>query len=515
MDTTKTVDIISTILSDNAFAKFFPHPETWAAWFAFHRALYGLKMDENELEMFRQCTGRVTPRTGKGWDEAVAICGRRSGKSKTAALITAFEALFGSWEERVGPGEKFWLFVIATDRAQAGVVFSYIRAMLSSFPDCVTRETADELWLANGACIGVKTASFRALRGFSVAFACLDEMAFLRDERSANPAEEIITSILPSLLPGAKLLGITTPWAKFGLVYELWKTCWGVDEEDRLIWRAPTTLMNPCYKQSTIDRLLKRDRVLYAAEYMAEFREDLEAFIPEGLVQLYCTASPAGPESGRRYIGFVDPSGGRQDSFTLAIAHVSDGKVHLDLLREHVSPFVPDEVVAEYSAIFKHYGITEIISDRWGGVWVEDAFKKHGIRVTPSDLSASDLYLEFQPRLSSGQLVLLKDEKLMLQLRQLERRPHPGGRDKVDHPALAGFHDDVANAAAGAIVHAVKSMQGFWTEAEMEARLPVAVHTNPKALGGPEVQATRIRTESAALMDDWMRSRGGSKIIRR
>jgi len=514
MDTTKTVDIISTILSDNAFAKFFPRPETWAAWVVFHRALYGLEMDEDELAVFTQCTGRTTPRTGKGWDEAIAICGRRSGKSKTAALITAYEALFGGWEEQVGPGEKFWLFVIATDRAQAGVVFSYIRAMLSSIPDCITRETADELWLANGACIGVKTASYRALRGFSVAFACLDEMAFLRDERSANPAEEIITSILPSLLPGAKLLGITTPWAKFGLVYELWKTCWGVDEEDRLIWRAPTTLMNPCYKQSTIDRLLKRDRVLYAAEYMAEFREDLEAFIPEGLVQLYCTAAPAGPESGRRYVGFVDPSGGRQDSFTLGIAHIRDGKVHLDLLREHLSPFVPDEVVAEYSAIFKHYGITEIISDRWGGVWVEDAFRKHGIRVTPSDLSASDLYCELQPRLSSGQLVLLNDEKLMLQLRQLECRPQAGGRYKIDHPQLAGFHDDVANAAAGAIVHAVKSMRGVWTEPEMEARLPVAVHTNPKALGGPEVQATRIRKEAAALMDDWMCSTGGSKIIR-
>lgn len=514
MDTAENIDIVATILSDKAFAKFFPRPETWAAWVVFHRALYGLEMDEDELAVFTQCTGRTAPRTGKGWDEAIAICGRRSGKSKTAALITAYEALFGGWEERVGPAEKFWLFVIATDRAQAGVVFSYIRAMLSFIPDCITRETADELWLANGACVGVKTASYRALRGFSVAFACLDEMAFLRDERSANPAEEIITSLLPSLLPGAKLLGITTPWAKFGLVYELWKACWGVEEEDRLIWRAPTTLMNPCYKQSTIDRLLKRDRVLYSAEYMAEFREDLEAFIPEGLVQLYCTASPTGPELGRRYVGFMDPSGGRQDSFTLAVAHVWDEKIHLDLLRERESSFVPDEVVAEFAGILKHYGIMEVVSDKWGGVWVEDAFKKHGIRVVPSGLSASDLYLELQPRLSSGQLVLLKDEKLMLQLRQLERRPQPGGRDKIDHPQLAGFHDDVANACAGAIIYSVKSMRGVWTTAEIEARLPVAVHTNPKALGRPEVQATRMRKEAAALMDEWMRSTGGSRIIR-
>jgi hypothetical protein len=513
MDTAKNIDIISTVLSKKAFAKFFPHPETWAAWFVFHRALYGLEMGQGDLAVHTQCTGRSKPRPG-GHDEAFAICGRRSGKSKTAALICCFEALFGGWEDRVGPGEKFWLFVIATDRAQAGVIFAYIRAMLSSFPDCVIRETADELWLANGACIGVKTASYRALRGFSVAFACLDEMAFLRDERSANPAEEIITSLLPSLLPGGKLLGISTPYAKFGLLYELFKEHFGNEDSEQLIWKAPTMLMNPTYRQGTIDRLLKRDRALYSAEYMAEFREDLEAFIPEALVDLYCTALPAGPEPGRKYVGFIDPSGGRQDSFTLAIAHVSDDRIHLDLLRERESPFVPDEVVAEYAGILKHYGITEIVSDRWGGVWVEDAFKKYRIRVTPSDLGASDLYLEMQPRLSSGQLVLLNDEKLKLQLRQLERRAQPGGRDKVDHPQLAGFHDDVANAAAGAVINAVKSMRGVWTPEEMEAHMPRFVHRLPDALKLPDQRAQEILRSAEQEMDEWMRAEGGSRIVK-
>ena len=95
MDTTKTVDIISTILSENAFAKFFPHPETWAAWFAFHRALYGLKMDENELEMFRQCTGRVSIRPMTRWRAPF-----RMAASAATRLLAMSSALFFAASEK-------------------------------------------------------------------------------------------------------------------------------------------------------------------------------------------------------------------------------------------------------------------------------------------------------------------------------------------------------------------------------------------------------------------------------
>jgi len=527
LDAPKPVtSILDAVLSEKGFAKFFNPPESWLPWFTAWQTLYGIPLTDDELALFQQCTGRKTPRPG-GYEEAFFICGRRSGKSKTAALITVYEALFGGWEIRVGPGEKFWLFTIATDRSQASVILSYVKSMLDQFRDkkakkkkeqdedsLIERETSDEIWLKNGAVIAIKTASYRALRGFSVALAVLDEMAFLRDSRSANPAEEIVGSLLPALLPGGRLLGISTPFARFGLLYELFKEHYGNEESEQLIWRAPTRVMNPSYRQSTIDRLLKRDRVLYTSEFLAEFRSDISEFIPGELVDLYCTASNAGPEAGRRYVGFVDPSGGRQDSFSMAIAHVADGRVYLDLLRERESPFVPDEVVAEFAATLKHYGISEVIGDRFGGEWVADSFRKHGIRMTASDLSASDLYVEMQPRLSSGQLVLLNDEKLKLQLRQLERRAQPGGRDKVDHPQLAGFHDDLANAAAGAVIYAVKSLRGVWTPEQMEAWMPRLVHRLPEALKLPGQQTREILRSAEEEMDEWMRSEGGSRIVR-
>ena len=54
--------------------------------------------------------------------------------------------------------------------------------------------------------------------------------------------------------------------------------------------------------------------------------------------------------------------------------------------------------------------------------------------------------------INSRAVALLDHERLMLQLVSVERTSvrFGGGRDRVDHPK--GMHDDVANAAAGALV---------------------------------------------------------------
>jgi hypothetical protein len=62
--------------------------------------------------------------------------------------------------------------------------------------------------------------------------------------------------------------------------------------------------------------------------------------------------------------------------------------------------------------------------------------------------------LEALPRLNSCAVSLLDHPKLIAQLASLERRRGRGQRESIDHPV--GGHDDVANAAMGAIVMAGK-----------------------------------------------------------
>jgi hypothetical protein len=160
--------------------------------------------------------------------------------------------------------------------------------------------------------------------------------------------------------------------------------------------------------------------------------------------------------SGARYFGFADPSGGRQDSFTLAICHQGEGgKVILDVLRERRPPFQPKAVVAEFSETLKAFGIFEVGADRYAGEWVASAFAEQGVTVKASEKTASELYLNLLPLVSNGSVELLDNKRLLSQLTGLERRTRAGGKDLIAH--YPGGHDDLANAVAGAFVAAGKN----------------------------------------------------------
>ena len=96
-------------------------------------------------------------------------------------------------------------------------------------------------------------------------------------------------------------------------------------------------------------------------------------------------------------------------------------------------------------------------SDKWGGDWVGEAFRKQSITVEPCAKPKSDIYREVLPLLNAHQCSLLDHPRLIAQLCGLERRTARGGRDSIDHAPLA--HDDVANAAAGGLVM-VKTARG-------------------------------------------------------
>jgi hypothetical protein len=121
-----------------------------------------------------------------------------------------------------------------------------------------------------------------------------------------------------------------------------------------LIWKAPTRMMNPTIDRALIENALRNDPSAARAEWEAEWRDDFEQLFTEEL--LSGATVPGRLENPRirgvDYYAFIDPSGGRQDSFTLAIAHhEKDSRIVLDVLRERRPPFSPKEVVAEFSSV--------------------------------------------------------------------------------------------------------------------------------------------------------------------
>src|SRR5713101_5746038 len=107
--------ILDAIEDSKLFAPWFKDRATWQAWFAFLCALFGLRMREAQLAIYRRCTGRNDPPSSPA-AEAWLCCGRRSGKSFMLALSAVFLACFRDCRPHLAPGERAVVLIIAVDR---------------------------------------------------------------------------------------------------------------------------------------------------------------------------------------------------------------------------------------------------------------------------------------------------------------------------------------------------------------------------------------------------------------
>jgi len=262
---------------------------SWATWWAFLKALFALPLASEELAAFRRFTGRETaPATPipEGW----VIAGRKAGKSAIAALVATYLAACVDWRPMLRRGEPGVVMCLASERRQAGIVLRYVRALFEHpvLAPLVGRRTREALELRTHVQIEVHSAQYRGVRGHTVVGCVCDEIAFWRDETSgaANPDVEILAAVRPAMatVEGSVLLAISSPYWKRGELFEAYERYYGQAAADVLVWQAPTRSMNPRVTPATVDRAYAKDPLRAAAEWGAEFRRDVEAYVaPEVL----------------------------------------------------------------------------------------------------------------------------------------------------------------------------------------------------------------------------------------
>jgi hypothetical protein len=450
------LDILAAMNSPALFGPQF-HGESWNKWRAFLAALFGLSMDAANMAAFTEHTGRVTAPVAP-FKEAALICGRRGGKSRVLALVAVYIACFVDHTPHLSAGEVATVAIIAADRKQARTILLYVTGLLRSVPALaamIDGETAESISLSNRVTIEIATASFKVTRGYTLAAVLSDEIAFWQtSEDSAVPDTDILRALRPGMssIPHSMLLLASSPYAKRGALWDAYKRHHGRDDARVLVWQGSTAAMNPSIDPAIIAEAYEADAASAAAEYGAEFRSDIAAFVDRAVVE--SCIMPGRFElprrSGVQYRAFVDPSGGSADSFTLAIAHNEAGLSVLDSVREVRLPFSPDGTVRDFAALLKSYGISAVIGDRYAGEWPRERFRAHGIQYQLAEKPCSDLYRDMLPMLNSGQCELLDIPRLTSQLCALERRTARSGRDSIGHPPSG--HDDIANAVAGALL---------------------------------------------------------------
>jgi hypothetical protein len=376
-------------------------------------------------------------------------------------LIAVWLACFHDHSEYLSPGELGVVQVLAADRRQAKVILRYVKAFLAKVPmlsRLVDSETQESISLSNNIVVEVTTASFRSVRGRTVVAALLDELAFWLDDTSANPDVEIINAIRPSLstIPGSMILAASSPYSRRGALYNAHAAHHGKNGDPVLVFQAATKVVNPLIDQSIIDDAYNADPVSASAEYGAEFRSDLEAFV--SLDVIMSCVSPGvierPPEGETKYVAFADAAGGSgRDSFTIAVGHKdpTSDLVVLDCVRETKPPFSPEVVVEQYCTLLKRYGITRLIGDKYAGEWLKEPFRKLGVEYESSARPKSDLYRDSLPLINGKKVDLLDHNRMIQQFVGLERRTARSGRDSIDH--APGAHDDLCNVVAGVIAN--------------------------------------------------------------
>jgi hypothetical protein len=470
--------IITAMNSPALYQPFFAGA-SWDGWKTILKAAFALPMSDAEREFFRSIAERDPPtsRVREMW----VIAGRRAGKDSIASVIAAHSAALFNQNDRLRRGERALVMCLACEREQAKIVMNYTRSFFNDIPSLrsmVTRRTASGFELNNGIDIAIATNSFRSVRGRPVLCAILDEVSFWRDDASATPDEETYAAVKPGMatLPGAMLIGISTPYRKAGLLYKKFRDHYGHDG-DILVVRAPSATLNPTLDQAIIDQAFADDPALASAEWMAEFRSDIDAFVSRDVIDAAVVPGryELPPMPGITYMPFVDPAGGSgQDSMVLSIFHHDRERDCFvqDFVRERKPPYSPADVTAEFVAALKAYHCSKVTGDNWGGEYLRQPFRAGGVDYDVSKIVVNDIYRDSLPMLNSGKVELLDLPKQSTQLVNLIRITSRTGNDTITHPK--NQHDDLANAACGALLLAASQPAPMNITPQMIAQIVAA-----------------------------------------
>jgi hypothetical protein len=462
---------------------------SWQSWCVLLIAAMGEELDDKERALFTELTGREHEPLQRV-DELAAVVGRRGGKSRAMSVLAAYIAGLCDHSDALAPGEHGVLLCIALDQRVAKIVLDYCQAMFESSPilrQLIANRTQDALELTNGISLEVRPVSFRKLRGPTYIAVIADELAYWYTETSyANPDIEILNAVTPGLATtGGPLILASSPYAKSGVLWDVYRKHFGTSGDAlTLVAYGPSRTFNPTLSQRVVERALEKDRARAGAEYLCEFRSDIEGFVQlevvEGCVGDYREQQAA---ANTTYRCFVDPSGGSEDSFTLAISHRDrrNDLVIIDCVRERVPPFSPEQVVADFAALCQSYRVANVVGDHYAGEFPRELFRKHGISYEVSKQTKSELFRDLLPMLNSGRITLPRNDRLVHQIVSLERRVAAGGRETITHPDRG--HDDVANAVAGAAKLSRYGGYNFWwpmgPDEDVEPRQGIPMMVSP------------------------------------
>jgi len=210
--------------------------------------------------------------------------------------------------------------------------------------------------------------------------------------------------------------------------------------------------MNPTLSKKFLKKEQARDPEAYLREFDAEFSEGIADFLPmdaiEGSVDWGVYKREY--DSSHKYEAGADPNAGGSEYFTFAITHRTKDGYELDAIGGWARQ-KPESCVERICEVLKEYKIKTITGDKFSGSWVKDSFERRNITYRQAKKTKSEYFAELGPEILQGTVRLLEHKQLVKELRMLERRTSPQGKDVITHPPRGT--DDFANSLAISVFH--------------------------------------------------------------
>jgi hypothetical protein len=459
-------------MTDLRPAIFDPDPEDLASpSVQFAREVLGFEPWPRQIEMLA-AIDRSNARI------VVLRLGRRAGKGALSALLAVREVTSRAAVHRaaVRRGEQAVVAVISNSLDQSRIMHRMIRGFLEvdGLRGLIKSDNQTEIVLRNDMVLTCLPASGRTARGRAIAVGIWDEAAHALDSEgrllSPQGATELWEALAPSVMqfPQGKLIVLSTPRWTSGLFHTLCEQAASGLYPDMLHIHAASQEVNPTLDVASLERELQRDPSLYKREYLAEFDSGVGALFDADAVNaavVHRDALP--PVPGVTYVCSIDPAYSG-DAFALALGHVdAGGRLIVDRTAAwhgtHSRPVDHAIVLGEVATWARAYGGAKIVTDQFASAAVQSGLRERGCNVEAVPWTSENKILAAQAlrqRLYSGTIELPDDRALVAELCNLEQRPSPTGKPRIQGVG----HDDRAMALLGlvaAVEHEV-APAGAW-----------------------------------------------------
>lgn len=436
-------------------------------------------LEGDERVMASRIFGENVERIPRDARRVVAlVCGRRAGKSYVLEALFLVFSMYKVDLFEVAPGQVPIALVISLNDGLRQEIINYAVGAIRSHAELRTtlvlakggedrmavesfmikRPKTGEIVGFQG---GVATHGGYGGRGKSLVGVAFDEAAFFKNDSYKVNDVELFNGALPGLLPEAKAVIASTPWAQSGLLYEKYIDNWD-HPRDAVCAHAPTVLLRPVMRD-IVEESRRKDPEYVSREYDAMFMSfGSTQFFSSSLVDSMLSKDaqyPLRAIDGATAAASVD-LGMRSDSsaFSGTIRMPFDNIIQLaklvELRPEPGRPIKPTEAAERFADEAAALGCTYVMCD---GHYRESMRENSLVlKVANAPVTVSEFFVIARQIMKDGHAVLPHPDtlhgedretirRLIAQLKEVQGRPIPGGGMSIIMPRWrTGGHGDLA-----------------------------------------------------------------------